>query len=212
MADSTTLRVPSHWGAGAVLLFIGTLAGFFLGRLTAPGDTAALVRDNSVGKHPINPVFEDSDEDGEEVLNDFKDINDEYKLVLVVRTDLGMTKGEHFGLCMLELMLIDFLIVGKIAAQCSHATLACYKTLLRTNQSLTLQRWESRGQAKVSVQVKSEDELLILQAQAMSLGICAKVIHDAGRTQIASGSATVLGIGPGPKSIVDQVTGGLKLL
>jgi PTH2 family peptidyl-tRNA hydrolase len=212
MADSTTLRIPSHWGGGAVLLFIGTLAGFFLGRLTAPGDTAALVRDNSAGKHPINPVFEDSDEDGEEVLNDFKDINDEYKLVLVVRADLGMTKGEHFGLCVLELVLIDFLIVGKIAAQCSHATLACYKTLLRTDQSLTLQRWESRGQAKVSVQVKSEDELLILQAQAMSLGICAKVIHDAGRTQIASGSATVLGIGPGPKSIVDQVTGGLNLL
>lgn len=62
------------------------------------------------------------------------------------------------------------------------------------------------------MQVKSEDELLMLQAQAMSLGLCAKVIHDAGRTQIASGSATVLGVGPGPKSVVDQVTGGLKLL
>ena len=35
---------------------------------------------------------------------------EEQKLVLVVRTDLGMTKG-------------------KIAAQCSHATLACFKTL-----------------------------------------------------------------------------------
>jgi peptidyl-tRNA hydrolase len=65
---------------------------------------------------------------------------------------------------------------------------------------------------KVSVQAKSEDELLTLQAQAMSLGLVAKVIHDAGRTQIASGSATVLGIGPGPKSVIDQVTGGLKLL
>lgn len=62
------------------------------------------------------------------------------------------------------------------------------------------------------MQVKSEDELLMLQAQAMSLGLCAKIIHDAGRTQIASGSATVLGVGPGPKSVVDQVTGHLKLL
>ena len=46
----------------------------------------------------------------------------------------------------------------------------------------------------------------------MSLGLCARVIRDAGRTQIASGTTTVLGVGPGPKSVVDQVTGGLKLL
>ena len=46
----------------------------------------------------------------------------------------------------------------------------------------------------------------------MSLGICAKIIHDAGRTQIAAGSATVLGVGPAPKGKVDLVTGGLKLL
>ena len=52
----------------------------------------------------------------------------------------------------------------------------------------------------------------MLQAQAVSLGLCAQVIHDAGRTQIASGSATVLGIGPGPKSVVDGVPGHLRLL
>jgi PTH2 family peptidyl-tRNA hydrolase len=68
------------------------------------------------------------------------------------------------------------------------------------------------GQAKIAVQIKSEDDMLMLQAQAISLGLSAKVIHDAGRTQIASGSATVLGVGPGPKSLVDQVTGHLKLL
>jgi len=75
-----------------------------------------------------------------------------------------------------------------------------------------LKRWRSFGQAKVAVQCKSEEELLTLQAQALSLGLCARIIHDAGRTQIASGSATVLGVGPGPKGVVDQVTGGLKLL
>lgn len=51
----------------------------------------------------------------------------------------------------------------------------------------------------------------MLQAQAMSLGLCARVIRDAGRTQIASGSMTVVGI-IGPRSIVDNVTGSLKLL
>ena len=111
---------------------------------------------------------------------------------------------------------------GKIAAQCSHATLACYKALQKSRASTlsfnlssslrVLQAWERYGQAKVVVQVKSEEELEMLQARAMSLGLVAKIVHDAGRTQIASGSATVLGVGPGPKSIVNEVTGDLKLL
>ncbi|KAI1753028.1 PTH2-domain-containing protein [Xylaria castorea] len=126
--------------------------------------------------------------------------NEECKLVLVVRTDLGMTKG-------------------KIAAQCSHATLACYKTLSRgasrqptSAEAKILQRWERLGQAKIAVQVKSQEELLTLMGKARSLGITAEVIQDAGRTQIDPGSFTVLGVGPAPKSLVDQVTGGLKLL
>ena len=95
----------------------------------------------------------------------------------------------------------------------SKSTLACYKTLSNMpNMLKLLGRWESNGQPKIALQVKSEDELSTLQAQALSLGLCARVIHDAGRTQIASGSATVLGIGPAPKSVIDQVTGHLKLL
>ena len=107
------------------------------------------------------------------------------------------------------------LTIGKIAAQASHATLACYDALLRASPSSThpiLARWQRLGQAKIAVQAHSEDELHELQAKAMSLGLCARVIRDAGRTQIASGTTTVLGVGPGPKSVVDQVTGGLKLL
>ncbi|KAK4133287.1 peptidyl-tRNA hydrolase II [Trichocladium antarcticum] len=127
--------------------------------------------------------------------------NEECKLVLVVRTDLGMTKG-------------------KIAAQSSHATLACYKTLLHAAQqggpqsvaAQLLRQWERHGQAKIAVQVKSEAELLALQARARARGITAETIADAGRTQIASGSLTVLGVGPAPKGAVDEVTGGLKLL
>jgi len=47
------------------------------------------------------------------------------KLVLVVRTDLKMT-------------------TGKIAAQCGHATLACYKALVKKNPKL-LRHWELTG-------------------------------------------------------------------
>ncbi|KAL8296728.1 hypothetical protein RB597_006039 [Gaeumannomyces tritici] len=129
-----------------------------------------------------------------------EDSNEECKLVLVVRTDLGMTKG-------------------KIAAQCGHATLACYKALSKAAQrtpggaeAKVLHRWERQGQAKIAVQTKSQDEVLTLMGQARSLGITAEVIQDAGRTQIEAGSMTVLGVGPAPKSLVDKVTGHLKLL
>ncbi|EIM92770.1 peptidyl-tRNA hydrolase [Stereum hirsutum FP-91666 SS1] len=98
---------------------------------------------------------------------------------------------------------------GKIAAQ--HATLACYKTLSHTNPSL-VRHWERTGQTKITLKCDNEEELLTLQAQAQSLNLCARSIQDAGRTQIAAGSRTVLGIGPGPTKLINQVTGALKLL
>lgn len=110
-------------------------------------------------------------------------------------------------------------LVGKIAAQCSHATLACYKELARTAdrnpnsaEGKLLRRWENRGQKKIAVQIKSQDEMMELMGVARSLGITAQVIADAGRTQIEAGSLTVLGVGPAPQSLVDKVTGHLKLL
>ncbi|KAG7120753.1 Peptidyl-tRNA hydrolase 2 like protein [Verticillium longisporum] len=126
---------------------------------------------------------------------------EECKLVLVVRTDLGMTKG-------------------KMAAQSSHATLACYKVLARaaakngpsSAEARLLDRWERLGQAKIAVQIKGEDELKKLRAAARAQGVTAEVIADAGRTQIEAGSLTVLGVGPAPKSLVDKITGHLKLL
>ncbi|KAM3498431.1 hypothetical protein MY10362_008246 [Beauveria mimosiformis] len=124
--------------------------------------------------------------------------NEECKLVLVVRTDLGMTKG-------------------KIAAQCSHATLACYKALADnpdpdSTERKMLARWEKYGQAKIAVQVKSQDDMLQLCRKARGMGLTAEVVKDAGRTQIEAGSMTVLGVGPAPRSLIDEVTGHLKLL
>lgn len=111
-------------------------------------------------------------------------------------------------------------LTGKIAAQCSHATLACYKSLSREARKAgpkspaarLLSRWERFGQAKVALQVKTLDEMQELMGKAQSLGVTAEVIQDAGRTQIDPGSLTVLGVGPAPKSVVDRVTGHLKLL
>lgn len=188
---------------------LGVVVGYFLGQGSSIGlfDSSGNPKEvkkswpNSydVKVHADSSDEADDEEDEPEEegddkeLKSFDDRNEEVKLVLAVRTDLGMTKG-------------------KIAAQCGHATLACYKYLINHPPSTTLlKKWENNGQPKIAVQCKSEEELETLQALAVSLGLCARVIHDAGRTQIAAGSATVLGL-LGPKSVVDQVTGHLKLL
>ncbi|MCJ1462449.1 hypothetical protein MMC07_001050 [Pseudocyphellaria aurata] len=180
---------------------------------------------------------ESSDEETEDDgtgLKAFEGDREECKLVLVVRTDLGMQKGiafhhflPSFAPTILLLSGLTNFSAGKIAAQCSHATLSNYRLLLsQPHLSPLLRRWESTGQAKIALQAPSppsgadaesingggEGELEKLRAQASQLGLCATIVHDAGRTQIAAGSATVLGVGPGPKSVVDRVTGGLKLL
>ncbi|RCK62960.1 Peptidyl-tRNA hydrolase 2 [Candida viswanathii] len=73
-------------------------------------------------------------------------------------------------------------------------------------------RWEyGNGTAKITLLVPNQEEMDLLYARAISLGINAYIVHDAGRTQIAAGSATVLGLGPAPKRVLDEVTGELKL-
>ncbi|CAO3671829.1 unnamed protein product [Rhizopus stolonifer] len=85
---------------------------------------------------------------------------------------------------------------GKMAAQCGHATLACYKAAKKDHPE-ALKAWEHCGQAKVALKCDGEEKLLELEAMAYSLGLTARTIKDAGRTQIAPGSRTVLGVGPG---------------
>lgn len=57
----------------------------------------------------------------------------------------------------------------------------------------------------------SEEEMLELASKARSQQLLVSIVQDAGRTQVASGSKTVLAVGPGPESLIDKVTGHLKL-
>ena len=121
------------------------------------------------------------------------DLSTNNKLVMVVRTDLGMTKG-------------------KVAAQCAHAAVECYRRAAKENPT-HLRQWEVFGQAKVALKAQGQgrQELEELKRNARALGLTAAIIRDAGRTQVEAGDATVLGVGPGPVEVVDQVTGHLKL-
>lgn len=51
-----------------------------------------------------------------------------------------------------------------------------------------------------------------IQAEAREEGIPCYLVTDAGRTQIAAGSQTVLALGPWGKSRLDKLTGHLGLL
>ncbi len=113
------------------------------------------------------------------------------KMVLVVRSDLAMGKG-------------------KAAVQCAHAAVACYKNALRDAPGSVMQ-WEAWGQMKVALKVDSEDALRQVHAAACAQGLVTAVIRDVGRTQVDADTVTVLGVGPGPVNVVDQVAGHLKL-
>ncbi len=116
----------------------------------------------------------------------------EYKLVIVVRKDLGLSPG-------------------KMAVQVAHAAVMCAFETKKRNPRW-LKAWMDEGQRKVVVKVQSEDELHTLREKARKEGLVAMLVVDAGLTEVPPGTVTCLGIGPGPEKIVDRVTGHLPLL
>ncbi|CAN4076659.1 unnamed protein product [Withania somnifera] len=118
--------------------------------------------------------------------------DEELKMVLVVRQDLKMAQG-------------------KVASRCAHAATGMYADLMQSDRYL-LRQWEQCGQPKIVVTCKNQQEMNKLKEAADNIGLPTFVVADAGRTQVASGSRTVLAVGPGSKSAVDSVTGKLRLL
>lgn len=115
------------------------------------------------------------------------------KLVLVVRSDLGMTKG-------------------KVAAQCSHASVECYKATLQYKPQMA-KMWQITGQKKIVVSVNNGEKGLVqLSEIAKSHKVLSCIIYDAGATQVKTGTPTVIGIGPDNSDIIDKITGHLKLI
>ena len=114
------------------------------------------------------------------------------KLILIINNGLKMGKG-------------------KIAAQAGHASV---KSTLKAGKKapLILQAWLSSGQKKVCLKGDDADHLLALEKQAKEAGLLTSKIHDAGHTQIPSGSLTVLAIGPCQDELVEKITENLKLL
>ncbi|RNF10812.1 peptidyl-tRNA hydrolase, PTH2 family [Trypanosoma rangeli] len=148
--------------------------------------------------------------------------NEPLKMTLVVRKDLRMG-------------------TGKIAAQCAHAAVAVTEKVERRRQQKgtaiptsktvaaegldedeTTTHWDEwvewydawmfSGSTKIVLQCSSEEKLMEACREAKQVGLPHTVVRDAGRTQIAPGSKTVLAVGPAPVKLVDRVTGCFKLL
>ncbi|NXK36948.1 PTH2 hydrolase, partial [Piprites chloris] len=163
--------------------FLGVVAGVACGLCLGWGVRGRLLRKRRAGTATTVPNLE-----GEA---DVMAESGEFKMVLIVRNDLKMGKG-------------------KVAAQCCHAAVSAYKQVERRNPEL-LKQWEYCGQPKIVLKAPDEETLAQLLTEAKRLGLTVSLIQDAGRTQIAPGSRTVLGIGPGPADVIDKVSGHLKL-
>lgn len=111
-----------------------------------------------------------------------------YKQVLVIRTDLDLSKG-------------------KTAAQAAHAAV---DAALKSDKKV-LEAWLDEGQKKVVLKAGLK-ELSDIGKKCRKLKIHFSLIKDAGLTELKPGTVTCLGIGPDKESKIDKVTGKLKLL
>jgi peptidyl-tRNA hydrolase, PTH2 family len=116
----------------------------------------------------------------------------DYKMVIVTRKDLSLS-------------------AGKLAAQVSHAAVTC-TLLTKKNKPEWFSKWQREGAKKVVVTVDTLNDFFPLKENAEGLGIMTSLVVDAGHTEIPEGTQTVLGIGPAPSNLIDQVTGELPLL
>lgn len=116
----------------------------------------------------------------------------EYKMCIVIRTDLGMS-------------------VGKMIAQACHAAVEASEEAKRANHS-AWRRWRDEGAKKVALEAEGEEELNDLVERAEALDIVAVTIEDRGLTEVPPGTVTALGLGPDLSSRLDKVTGSLPLL
>ncbi len=98
--------------------------------------------------------------------------------------------------------------MGKLAAQVAHAAIGAFLTAGRDQQTA----WLHAGMPKIVLAVQTETALRELETQAHAAGIAAFLVQDAGRTVVAAGTTTCLGIGPAPATAIDVLTGDLRLL
>lgn len=116
----------------------------------------------------------------------------EYKQMLVIRTDLKMSRG-------------------KLAVQVAHAAVSSAEEARKLSPA-SWRKWLWEGQKKVAVKVPTEADLVVLYEKAKHAGLPTYLVRDRGLTELPPGTTTALGIGPAPTKNVDKITSELQLL
>lgn len=119
-------------------------------------------------------------------------ISKQLKMAIIVRSDVKMSKG-------------------KVASQCAHAAVLCYARTMEQNRIIG-EEWCNVGQPKIILKVLGLTDINKINEEARTLGVTAVVVQDAGRTEIAAGTVTVLGLGPDYEDRIDHLVAHLKLL
>jgi PTH2 family peptidyl-tRNA hydrolase len=117
---------------------------------------------------------------------------EEYKQVILVRTDLKMG-------------------TGKKCAQSCHASVSA-SDLVRVQYKAKWKNWKNSGQKKVVLKIQNMEQLKEIIIKLESKKIPYFVVSDAGLTQLTPGTTTAVGIGPILSTEIDKITGDLKLL
>jgi PTH2 family peptidyl-tRNA hydrolase len=117
---------------------------------------------------------------------------DEYKQVILVRTDLKMA-------------------AGKKCAQSCHASVSS-ADIVRLKNKDAWKNWKNTGQKKVVLRISGIEDLGEILQKLEKTKIPYFLVKDAGLTQLSPGTTTALGIGPELSTILDRITGELKLL
>ncbi|XP_022204981.2 peptidyl-tRNA hydrolase 2, mitochondrial [Nilaparvata lugens] len=98
---------------------------------------------------------------------------------------------------------------GKVAAQCGHSVVSLMKQARKSNEVLYEKCVSGACQLQL-FSVESSDDFNRLRQMATGCSLPSYVVADAGRTQIASGSLTVLGVGPASAESINHFVTGLK--
>jgi PTH2 family peptidyl-tRNA hydrolase len=119
----------------------------------------------------------------------------EIKQVVVVRGDLNCRRGKE-------------------NVQVGHAVIAflLHHVRYKTKLSKVEKEWlDENKQAKICLQVDSEEGLLQIYDQAKAADLEVHLITDAGLTEFDGPTKTCLAIGPDYSEKIDKITGHLKL-
>ena len=134
------------------------------------------------------------------------------KQVIVMRTDLNMRKGKMIaqGAHASLKAIID---QGSISYDREEGLGGPGRQSLDIPITEDLDGWLNGNFKKICVQVDSEEKLLAIYDKAVDLGLPHALITDNGLTEFNGvPTMTCIAVGPARDDLIDQVTGGLKLL